>query len=95
MKRIIPLCLLLAVLAGAYLSDLANGRQPVERLDFEAMGFIVRDCNSSGRLASDDYCKQVTTAYEQQRYQRAEQQRLEKVRARALSMDTTGELPEF
>ncbi|BBB58338.1 hypothetical protein UNDKW_0065 [Undibacterium sp. KW1] len=53
---------------------------PVEKLTFEQLETAFKSCKSTGKTATDNYCKEVAVVYEDQSVKRHEKARLAKLR---------------
>lgn len=56
-------------------------KEPVEKLSFEQLETVVKTCRSTGKIATDDYCKEATAVYEPKALNRHEKERVAKALA--------------
>jgi len=85
--------IVLAIAAAAALAGCSP--RPVNELSFAELESAAHECDTSGRTATDDRCKQVQLVYGTRLQKRAEEARVARVQARAASMATAGSAPSF
>ncbi|WKB50508.1 hypothetical protein [Eleftheria terrae] len=83
---------MLALLAAGCDKAPESSNKPVESLSYEEKQAIVEQCDKSGKLATDSYCKEVVHVYSKERHDRKEQERVSKVRNRT-PVTTVNESP--
>ncbi|RZI40357.1 hypothetical protein EGT07_23735 [Herbaspirillum sp. HC18] len=98
--KLIPLCLVF-LLAGcleekpkaekseAGLVTDAATRTPIEKLSFAELKAVVEGCQKSGKIVTDNYCKEAAYVFERKDLEKREQDRL----ARAKKEKYEGKVP--
>jgi hypothetical protein len=72
--KYVPLCLVPS-LVGCL-----EGKRPVEKLSFDELQRVAEDCQRTGKVATDDYCKEASHVFAWKDREKREQDRLAKVR---------------
>lgn len=75
------------VLVAAMLLACERSRTPVEKLSFEDLTKVVETCRKTGKIATDDYCKEANAVYGPEAYLRHERARVAKVLSDNLKVD--------
>lgn len=60
------------------LSACEPAREPVDKLSFEQLEKVVQTCSSTGKIATDDYCKEALAVYGPKDRERREKARVAK-----------------
>jgi hypothetical protein len=63
---------------GLVLAACEPGKEPVEKLSFEQLQKVVETCKSTGKIATDNYCKEAVAVYGPQDRARREKARIAK-----------------
>ena len=88
-KPVAPLLIaLMATLAAC-----SPAKTPVNQLTFEALEKVAQDCQATGKIATDNYCKEAAVVYGQKSFQKKEAERLD--RAQKEKYDTKIDIPKF
>lgn len=63
------------------LSACEPARESVDKLSFEQLEKVVKTCSSTGKIATDDYCKEALAVYGPKDWERKEKARVAKALA--------------
>ena len=66
---------------GLVLAACEPAKEPIEKLTFEQLQQAVETCKSTGKIATDNYCKEALAVYEPQDRARREKARIAKALA--------------